>query len=137
MLNYSQIGSTQVQAKHRASCHCGSVVLEIELPNGVENPRYCDCSICRRRAAITSSVPLERLRIIQGEEYLTLYQFNTRQAKHYFCKNCGIYTHHQRRSDPHVYAYNVGCLEGINPFDLGALPVSDGINHISDRKQNA
>ncbi|QZA82472.1 GFA family protein [Deefgea piscis] len=137
MPNYHQIGSTQIQTTHRASCHCGSVVLEIKLPNGVENPRYCDCSVCRRRSAVTSSVPLKHLRIIQGEEHLTLYQFNTRIAKHYFCKICGIYTHHQRRSDPNVYAYNVGCLEKVNPFDLGTLPISDGINHISDRTQNS
>ncbi|NBU89174.1 MAG: GFA family protein, partial [Betaproteobacteria bacterium] len=37
---------------------------------------------------------------------LRLYQFNTKIAKHYFCSNCGIYTHHQRRSFPDQYGYN-------------------------------
>ncbi len=59
-------------------------------------------------------------------------QFNTRVARHYFCGRCGIYTHHQRRSFPEQYGYNVGCLEGINPFLLGEVPVNDGVNHPAD-----
>ena len=78
-------------------------------------------------------VPLNGLRIIKGEAVLKLYQFNTNTARHYFCSNCGIYTHHQRRADPTLYAFNVACLEGVNPFDLGPVPINDGINHISDR----
>lgn len=134
MPNFRAIGATQINSSHKASCHCGGVVIELTLPTGVENPRRCDCSLCRRRGAICASVPLADLRVIQGEELLTLYQFNTRTAKHYFCKVCGIYTHHQRRSDPNVFAYNVGCLEGVNPFDLDAVPTIDGINHVSDRE---
>lgn len=133
MPNYKSIGGTQINATHRAACHCGRVVLELDLPNGVENPRRCNCSICRRRGAIAASVPLSGLRIIQGQEHLALYQFNMRVAEHYFCRVCGVYTHHRRRSDPSVYAFNIGCLEGIDPFALGEVPVSDGVNHISDR----
>jgi hypothetical protein len=29
--------------------------------------------------------------------------------------------------------YNVACLEGINPFDLGPVPTYDGVNPPSDR----
>ena len=47
-----------------------------------------------------------------GEAALRCYQFNTRTAKHYFCSVCGIYTHHQRRSNPAEYGYNLACLEG-------------------------
>jgi hypothetical protein len=75
------------------------------------------------------------VRIFQGEEVLKLYQFNTKTAKHYFCSNCGIYTHHQRRSKPSQYGYNVGCLEGVNPFALGAVPTYDGVNHPADRAE--
>ena len=80
-----------------------------------------------------ASVPLAGIRIVQGAESLTLYQFNTRTAKHYFCSRCGIYTHHQRRSVPTEYGYNVACLEGVNPFDLGSVQTLDGINHPADR----
>lgn len=80
------------------------------------------------------AVPLERLRIVQGADLLTLYQFNTMTAQHYFCRRCGIYTHHRRRSKPNQYGFNIGCLEGIQPTDLGAVPTFDGVNHPSDRE---
>lgn len=127
------VGPTEIQPLHRASCHCGAVVLEIELPHGIVDARRCDCSMCRRRGAVVASVPLAALHVIQGSETLRLYQFNTHTAKHYFCGHCGIYTHHQRRSNPSQYAYNVACLEGVNPFDLGPVPTTDGTNHPKDR----
>lgn len=130
---FKEIGGVQIQTKHRASCHCGSVVLELSLPNGVVNPRRCDCSMCRRRGAIVASVSLNGIRILQGAEHLKLYQFNTLTAKHYFCSNCGIYTHHQRRSNPSEYGYNVGCLEGVNPFAIPDVTTNDGVNHPADR----
>jgi hypothetical protein len=129
----SSVGETQIKAQHRLSCHCGAVVLELDLPDGIVNPRRCDCSMCRRRGSIVASVPLAALRIVQGEESLRLYQFNTHTAKHYFCSRCGIYTHHQRRSKPNEYGYNVGCLDGVNPFKLGPVPTLDGVNHPADR----
>lgn len=128
-----QVGNTLIQPKHRASCHCGAVVLELSLPNGIENPRRCDCSICRRKGAIVGSVPLAGIKILKGEDALKLYEFNTKTAKHYFCSNCGIYTHHQRRSNPHECGYNIGCLEGVNPFELENVPTNDGVNHPADR----
>lgn len=128
-----RIGSTDILPKHQASCHCGAVVLELTLPDGVVNPRRCDCSICRRKGAVAASVPLADLKVLRGAEVLTLYQFNTKTAKHYFCSVCGIYTHHQRRSNPDQYGYNVACLEGVNPFDLGEVETTDGVNHPCDR----
>jgi hypothetical protein len=128
-----QVGTTVIRPQHRASCHCGSVVLELDLPDGIVDPRRCDCSICRRKGAVVASVPLSGIRIVQGADALRLYQFNTRTARHYFCANCGIYTHHQRRSNPEEYGFNVGCLEGVNPFDIPDVPTNDGVNHPADR----
>jgi len=128
------VGGVAIQPRHRASCHCGAVVLELELPDGIVDPRRCDCSICRRKGAIVASVPLSGIRIIQGEDVLQVYTFNTHVAKHYFCSRCGIYTHHQRRSYPDQYGFNVGCLEGVNPFDLEPVAAKDGVNHPADRR---
>ena len=127
------VGATSIEPKHRASCHCGAVVLELELPQGIVKPRRCNCSMCRRRGAIVASVPLAGLRVVQGEDALRLYQFNTHTARHYFCGHCGIYTHHQRRSNPEEYGYNVGCLEGVDPFELGDVSTKDGVHHPADR----
>jgi len=128
-----EVGGVAILPKHRATCHCGAVELELSLPNGIEKPRRCDCSICRRKGAVVASVPLAGLRIVKGEEHLKLYQFNTHTARHYFCGICGIYTHHQRRSNPEQYGFNVGCLEGVNPFAIADVPVEDGVNHPADR----
>ena len=130
-----EIDGVPVLAKHRATCHCGSVELELDLPQGIVNPRRCDCSICRRKGAVVASVSLGGIRIVKGSEHLKLYEFNTHTAKHYFCGKCGIYTHHQRRSNPDEYGFNVGCLEGINPFAIPDVPVNDGINHPADRAE--
>lgn len=126
------IGNTPIQPTHRASCHCGAVILEIDLPDGLPDPFRCNCSFCRRRSAVMSGVPKEQLRVIQGQEALKLYQFKTQTAKHYFCGNCGIYTHHQRRSNPNEYGFNVACLDGVNPYALTDLPTFDGIHHPLD-----
>ena len=126
------VGSVELQPKHRATCHCGKVELELDLPEGLVDPKRCNCSICARKGAVMAYVPLSGLRIVKGTENLTLYQFNTQVAKHYFCSICGIYTHHQTRSNPELYGFNVACLEGINPYDLDEIQVSDGTNHESD-----
>ncbi|MBN3495662.1 GFA family protein [Vibrio neptunius] len=128
-----QVGTTQIKEYHKATCHCGNVEIELHLPQGIDKPRRCDCSICRRKGAIVASVKLDGIRILKGQALLKLYQFNTGTAKHYFCSECGIYTHHQRRSDPTEYGYNVGCLEGVNPYDLGDVVTYDGVNHPADR----
>ncbi|WP_028025454.1 GFA family protein [Enterovibrio calviensis] len=128
-----RVGNTDIQEVHRATCHCGGVELALSLPNGIEKPRRCDCSICRRKGAVVASVKLDGIRIVKGEELLKLYQFNTKTAKHFFCSECGIYTHHQRRSDPSEYGFNVACLEGVNPFELGDVVTNDGVNHPADR----
>jgi len=84
------------------------------------------------RGAIAVSAPLSGIKILAGKEYLTEYRFNTRQAAHYFCSQCGIYTFHQRRSNPEQFGVNVACLEGVSPFDFTSVDVMDGVNHPKD-----
>jgi len=117
----------------RGSCHCGAVEIEVSLVDGFATARRCDCSYCRRRGAIAVSARLDDLVATKGAENLTLYQFGTMSAKHWFCRTCGIYTHHQRRSDPTQFGVNLGILEGVNPRSLGEVPWVDGVNHPSDR----
>lgn len=116
----------------QATCHCGTVKFRVRLVDGFKTARRCSCSFCRMRGAIAVSARLEDLEFVQGQDNLTLYEFNTRAAKHYFCKTCGIYTHHQRRSSPTEFGVNVACLEGVSPFDFLEVPVLDGVNHPAD-----
>jgi hypothetical protein len=100
----------------KGSCHCGAVKFEIHGP--IRDFRRCDCSICRRKGAVMCTADRDQFRLVEGEQHLGLYQWNTRTARHYFCRTCGIYTHHWRRSRPE-YGYNIGCIEG---FDIRSLP---------------
>lgn len=119
------------------ACHCGAVRFRVKLPDGLHSARRCTCSYCRMRGAIAVTANLDGLEILQGQEALTIYQFNTKTAKHYFCSKCGIYTHHQRRSNPNQFGINVACLEGISPFDFTTIPVNDGVLHPNDNPQKA
>jgi hypothetical protein len=113
-------------------CHCGTVRFEVELSEGFRSIRRCTCSYCRMRGAIAVSAALSGIRFIKGEEALTSYRFNTGAAQHYFCSKCGIYTHHQRRSNRAQYGVNVACLDGVSPFDFAEVPVFDGVQHPND-----
>ena len=120
------------QRLHNAACHCGVVRFRVRLSDEFNTIRRCSCSYCRMRGAIAVSVQVGDIEFMAGEENLTVYQFNTGIAKHYFCKTCGIYTHHQRRSNPNQLGINVACIEAISPFDFLEVPVMDGVSHPSD-----
>jgi hypothetical protein len=107
------------------ACHCGAVRFHVRLAGGLHSARRCTCSYCRMRGAVAISAGVGDLDVLAGADMLTRYQFNTMTAKHYFCSRCGIYTHHQRRSDPNQYGINAACLEGISPFDFLEVPVNN------------
>lgn len=118
--------------RHMIACHCGAVKMRARLTDGFRTARRCSCSYCRMRGAVAVSASLGDIEIVEGADKLTLYQFNTGTAKHYFCRICGIYTHHQRRSNPREFGINLACIEGASPFDFPEVPVMDGISHPSD-----
>jgi hypothetical protein len=120
------------QKQHSVACHCGSVMFTVRLTDEFNTIRRCTCSYCRMRGAIAVSAQLADIEFICGEDNLTLYQFNTKTAKHYFCKICGIYTHHQRRSNPNQFGVNVACIDGVSPFDFPEVVVMDGVSHPAD-----
>lgn len=118
--------------KMPAQCHCGAVAFTVELSDGFNTARRCNCSFCRMRGAIAVSAPLSGIEIIRGKDKLTEYRFNTQQAVHFFCSVCGIYTFHQRRSNPEQYGVNVACIENVSPFDFPSVAVMEGTHHPKD-----
>lgn len=97
---------------YQGSCHCGNVKFEIDW--AADFVVQCNCSICARKNAKMALVPETQFKLIEGEEEVSMYQFNKKLAKHYFCKTCGIYTHHRPRTKPDFYGINTGCLEGVD-----------------------
>ncbi|MGE0740819.1 MAG: GFA family protein [Hyphomonadaceae bacterium] len=98
---------------YSGSCHCGAVRFEIETD--MSDIYTCDCSLCARKNALMTTVHESRFKLLAGEDKLSLYQWNARIAKHYFCSVCGIYPFHRKRSMPDHYGVNVRCLEDFDP----------------------
>ncbi len=108
---------------HRGSCHCGAVRYEVDAPAELEVDE-CNCSICSRSGYLHLIVPSDRFRLLQGENNLTTYSFDSHEAKHLFCKTCGIKSFYIPRSHPDGISINARCLESdtitnikITPFD--------------------
>lgn len=107
-----------MKTTYRGSCHCGKVRFEVDAE--LDHVRVCDCSICRRRGALNHRVNEADLRILTPLNELTVYQWNTKIAKDFFCPVCGILTFRRPRTAPDKWAVNVRCLERV---DLASIPV--------------
>ena len=116
------------------TCHCGAVEAKINFPDNLEKILRCNCSLCKRKGAVMSMVKNEDFKITKGIDKLKLYQFHTKVAKHYFCSICGIYTHHNPRSNPAMTGFNLGCVDKVDTFDLKNIVINDGHNHPLDKK---
>lgn len=107
---------------YTGSCHCGAVRFEVEAGEAVAVAE-CNCSICAKSGYLHLIVPRSRFRLLQGEENLTTYTFNTGTAHHRFCRICGIKSFYVPRSHPDGYSVNLRCLDPqpksvtIQPFD--------------------
>lgn len=95
---------------HRGGCHCGAVRFEFQAPARVSVQR-CNCSICAMTGFEHLIVPGMDFRLLQGEDALSRYTFNTGQAQHLFCRICGIKSYYVPRSNPDGYSINLRCID--------------------------
>ncbi|NOX76890.1 MAG: GFA family protein [Gammaproteobacteria bacterium] len=98
---------------YHGSCHCGQVTFTVKTT--IDRVVSCNCSICSKKGVLHHRVSPEQFSLIEGKEYLSLYQFGTKEAKHYYCKACGIHPFSKPRLAPNMYSINVRCLDD---FDL-------------------
>lgn len=112
--------------KHKGSCHCGAVVVEVSLPAEVEIYE-CNCSMCERTGFLHLIVAKENFQLLQGQQDLTTYTFNTGVAQHYFCKHCGCKPYYIPRSNPDGFSVNFRCLDKSQFIDITVKPF-DGQN---------
>jgi len=110
-------------ATHTGGCHCGRVRFEVDAPSDIHADE-CNCSICKKSGFLHLLVAADAFRLMQGENDLQTYTFNTGVAKHRFCRNCGVKSFYVPRSHPHGISVNVNCLDidtvasiQITPFD--------------------
>jgi hypothetical protein len=74
-----------------ASCHCGSVSLEIEaLPSEVTE---CNCSICRRYGVLWAYYSPKQVRVLPPDAVTDTYMWDDRSIAFHRCRNCGCVLH--------------------------------------------
>ncbi len=114
--------------RYQGSCHCGAIRFVYDGEEITQGLR-CTCSICRRKGALMSieAIPVDKLEIAANPEDIGLYQFDSKIAKHYFCKNCGIYTHNETIRTPGNCRVNLGCIDELESGDLEVV-IFDGRN---------
>jgi len=96
--------------KHTGGCQCGRVRFEVMAPAQIE-VGDCNCSMCSRTGFLHLVVKKDQFRLLQGEDALSTYAFNTKKARHLFCKYCGIKSFYVPRSHPDGYSVNARCLD--------------------------
>merc|ERR1712018_704140 len=95
---------------HSGGCHCGAVRFTVNAPSQLTVYR-CNCSICEKKQNDHIIVPHSQFTLLQGEDSLTCYTFNTHQARHLFCKICGVQSFYQPRSNSNGYGVMPHCLD--------------------------
>ncbi|MCH7881523.1 MAG: GFA family protein [Proteobacteria bacterium] len=113
---------------YQGSCHCGAIKFAFEADE-ISKGLRCTCSICKRKGALMSAfaIPNDELKIEADENDIGLYQFDSKIAKHYFCKTCGIYTHNETIRAPGHTRVNLGCVDDLDTSKL-EIAVFDGKN---------
>lgn len=74
------------------------------------------------------AAPRASIRVTAGEDLLSRYQWNSMEAEHFFCKVCGIYTHHFMRGETETAGVNMACIENFDIYALGEIEVGEGKN---------
>ncbi len=95
---------------HSGGCHCGAVRFEVDAPANIAATQ-CNCSICSMTGFLHLMVAKRDFRLLQGEDALTTYTFNTGVAQHHFCRHCGVKSFYVPRSHPDGYSININCLD--------------------------
>jgi hypothetical protein len=75
----------------RASCHCGSVHLEIDDPPA--EVAECNCSICRRYGVLWAYYPPDQVRVLPPDPPTDVYMWDGRTIEFHRCRNCGCVSH--------------------------------------------
>lgn len=108
-------------------CHCGVVRFEAALPDTI-TVEECNCSICAMTGNRQIIVPANRFRWLGGEQELSEYRFNTKVARHLFCRHCGVKSVYIPRSNPDGYAVTWRCLDEPDDFSQITIDAFDGVN---------
>jgi hypothetical protein len=74
----------------KASCHCGAITLEIDVPP--KEVTECNCSICRRYGVLWAYYALAQVRIPSAAP-TQVYLWDDRAIEFHRCQTCGCISH--------------------------------------------
>jgi len=97
---------------YAGGCHCGRVRFNVKAD--LADASECNCSICTKKGILHIIVPQSDFELLSGRDDLAEYQFNTRVAKHWFCRVCGIHSFYIPRSHPDKIDVNARCLDDVD-----------------------
>ncbi|CAF0746721.1 unnamed protein product [Didymodactylos carnosus] len=126
--------------KHLGSCHCGSVQFQVFASENLTVFR-CNCSICIKKQNNHFIIPSRYFSLLTGDDMLTTYTFNTHQAKHMFCKKCGVQCFYRPRSNPDCYGIMPHCIDSstiksIKYIDFDGVHWEQSIDDCAKKEKN-
>jgi len=100
--------------KKTGGCHCGKVRYAVEI-DLIQPALECNCSHCQIKGLLLIFVPAAQFTLLQGEDSLTEYRFNTEKIGHDFCKVCGVeaFGRGEGASGPTV-AVNIRTIDNVD-----------------------
>lgn len=117
--------------RYEGSCHCGAVRFSVTVDLGDPSRLFdCNCSRCRRLAAIMGSAPAAAFELQAGAAALRSYRFNHHAIEHLFCSQCGIQPFSRgTNAGTAMVVFNLGCLENAPPIDRAAVTHFNGADY--------
>lgn len=117
-------------------CHCGAVRFQVIIDRW--KVQDCNCSICRKKGFLHLIIPPENFTLLQGQDFLSSYIFNTEVAKHTFCRVCGIHSFYHPRSHPGWIDINIRCLDRdlSTEFEIESFDGSNWEANVSKIRNN-
>ena len=95
---------------YSGGCHCYAVNFKLRAPKHLVVWK-CNCSICLMKKNWHFIIPKADFFLSpESESALTEYKFNTKIAKHVFCKHCGVQAYYIPRSNPDGIAVTLACI---------------------------
>jgi hypothetical protein len=117
---------------YSGQCHCGNVTLTIRRLTNVATK--CNCSLCRRYAALWGYLTEPEVNIAVGKYELKSYEHGDKCISFQHCSNCGCVTHYtstpQSRSDRVAVNYNMFSGDLIEAIQIRYFDGADSWEYI-------
>ena len=100
-----------------ATCHCGSV--RVEIPRKPRRLTSCNCSICRRYGALWAYYKAADVRVLGRLGATRFYAWGDKSLRFVRCAKCGCVTHWEATQPA------VGSRVGVNARNLDPAEIAN------------